>query len=103
MFKKRKVTEVNEINSYLDISAVNLSVDPILWWVSNLEQFPHLSNFAFEILSIPASSVPCEQIFSKSGDLITRKRNRLSDENIRYSICLNSWLNFFKNLKPITM
>jgi hypothetical protein len=49
---------------------------------------------AFDTLYIPATSVPSEQIFSKTGDLITKKRNRLSSKNIRVSMCLNSWLKF---------
>ncbi len=32
--------------------------------------------------------------FFQTGDLITKKRNRLSSKNIRVSMCLNSWLIF---------
>jgi hypothetical protein len=47
---------------------------------------------AFDIMCIPATSVPSEQIFSKARDLITKKRNRLSGQNIGVSMCLNCWL-----------
>jgi hypothetical protein len=41
---------------------------------------------AYDVLCIPASSVPSEQAFSKSGNLITKKRNRLGNKSIRASI-----------------
>ena len=38
-----------------------------------------------------ASSVVSEPAFSKSGDLITNKRNRLEKDSIRSLMLLNSW------------
>jgi hypothetical protein len=32
--------------------------------------------------------------FFQTGDLITKKRNRLSSKYTRVSMCLNSWLKF---------
>jgi len=37
---------------------------------------------AKDFLCIQATSVPVECIFSQAGDLISKKRNRLSQENI---------------------
>jgi hypothetical protein len=49
---------------------------------------------AFDLLAIPATSVPSEQVFSKAGDLITKRRNRLSKKNIRILMLLEAWLKF---------
>ena len=46
-----------------------------------------MSNFHVYI----ASSVVSEPAFSKSGDLLTNKRNRLED-SIKSLMLLNSWL-----------
>lgn len=42
-------------------------------------------------LAIPASSAPSERVFSAGGDIITKKRNRIGGENLRYLLCLRSW------------
>jgi hypothetical protein len=42
-------------------------------------------------LAIPVSSVPSERVFSAGGDIITKKRNRISGESVRYLLCLRSW------------
>jgi hypothetical protein len=52
---------------------------------------------AFDILNIPATSVPSEQIFSKARDVITKKRNRLSKDSIQAIMCGNSMSKFFKS------
>jgi hypothetical protein len=51
---------------------------------------------AFDILNIPATSVPIEQIFSKAGDAITKKRNRLSKDSIQAIMCSHYMSKFFK-------
>ena len=42
-------------------------------------------------------SVESERIFSKSGEMITKKRNSLSDSISEALMCLNSWLRYFKS------
>jgi len=44
-----------------------------------------------DCLAIPATSVPSEEAFSVSGDMITEKRNRLNDKTVRMAMCLRSW------------
>jgi len=38
---------------------------------------------------IPATSVPSEQVFSKAGDLVRKKRSALSHKNIDMLLFLN--------------
>jgi len=53
--------------------------------------FPTLAILARRYLAIPASSAPSESIFSIAGDIITKKRNRLSDESFRLILVLKNW------------
>jgi hypothetical protein len=46
---------------------------------------------ARDYLVVQATSVPSEQMFSRAGNTITSIRNRLSEENIRASLCLKTW------------
>ncbi len=92
--KKRKLNQEDELDLYFRTPEENADCDPIEWWQKHKTIFPSLCKISFDILCIPATSVPSEQIFSKAGDLITKKRNRLSSKNIRVSMCLNSWLKF---------
>jgi hypothetical protein len=54
-------------------------------------EYPHLARMARDYLAIPASSVPVERIFSGGTDLITPTRCRLSEDTIKYCMCLKSW------------
>jgi len=53
--------------------------------------FPTLTILARRYLAIPASSAPSKSIFSIAGDIITKKRNRLSDESFRLILVLKNW------------
>jgi hypothetical protein len=46
---------------------------------------------AMDYLAIPSTSVPSEECFSISKNLITDKRNKLAGKTIRSCMCLKSW------------
>ena len=58
----------------------------------NQNQFLRLVKMAMNFLSIPSTSVPSEECFSISKNLITDTRNRLAGKTIRSCMCLKSWL-----------
>ena len=68
----------------------DLDVDdsPLEWWRKNEHRFPGLSTLARRYLSVPATSVPSERIFSAAGRLVTKLRNGLSPAHIDASIFL---------------
>jgi hypothetical protein len=70
----------SELDYYLDpirTPIVADSVDPFEWWAVWKVQFPNVAKLARKYLSIPASSVPSERLFSDAGNQITAKRTRL--------------------------
>ncbi len=95
IYKRRKHCVNEEIERYFDLPQEDSKIDLILWRKTHKLSFPKLFRFAFNILVIPATSVPSEQIFSKAGELVNNKRNNLSKDTIRLLMCLNSMLNFF--------
>ncbi len=96
IYKKRKLSEYQEIEKYSQLPEENSDIDPIEWWKKHETIYPCLSKYAFDVLCVTATSVPSEQIFSKAGIIITKRRNRLSDNTIRSVMCLNSYYSNFK-------
>ena len=59
-------------------------------WRVNQKRFEILSKMAWNFFAIPTTSVPIEQVFSQVGELISKKRNRLSAKSIQLSMCFKS-------------
>jgi hypothetical protein len=53
---------------------------------------PDVTRMARDYMSVPASSIPSEQLFSRAGDIITKKRNRLLDSSSGSLLLVKSWL-----------
>ena len=47
---------------------------------------------AIKYLGIPATSVASERLFSKAGELICKKRNRIKSKNVGKILFLNQTL-----------
>jgi hypothetical protein len=99
----------DEVQEYFKLPRANFdSCDPLQWWAGRCSQFPNLSCFARDILSIPGefttdfflpfdhllifptfsfiyagSAVAVERIFSGSRDTISLRHARLNPETIR--------------------
>lgn len=52
--------------------------DPLAWWAKESSRFPTLSKLSAKYLCCCATSVSSERLFSKSGNIISLKRNKLS-------------------------
>lgn len=88
-----QISNDNEIDSYLNSPVIDKTCDPLLFWKTHKLQFPVLSLMVRDYFCIPATSVSCEQLFSKSGDIITKRRNNISSSIVEYCMCINSWYN----------
>jgi hypothetical protein len=91
----------DEVQEYFKLPRENFDTcDPLRWWAGHRSQFPNLSCFARDILSIPGefttdsdslflivfyvgSAIAVERIFSKSHDTISLHRARLNPKTIR--------------------
>jgi len=62
--------------------------NPLDWWKLNAGKYPILSSIARRILCVPATSAPCERLFSYAGLTISNDRNRLLPENAEEFIFL---------------
>ncbi|KAL0223617.1 hypothetical protein P9112_003007 [Eukaryota sp. TZLM1-RC] len=82
---------VTEIMAYEREELVPISTNILQWWNVTKVRFPRLARMARDYLSIQASSVASESLFSLAGNMVTDKRNLLTDEMIEAVMCLKSW------------
>ena len=56
--------------------------DPLSFWRDKKSTFPELYKLHAKYVCIPATSVPCERVFSKSGLIINDRRYGLCGKNL---------------------
>ena len=56
-----------ELNAYMRVQQVANDTDPLMWWKQHQQEFPRLSRMARQYLSVPATSVSPERLFSSVG------------------------------------
>ena len=61
-------------------------------WSSHAGAYPTIVSLARKYLTTPATTVPCEPLFSVSGNIVSKKRASLSPGNVNKLVCLNNWL-----------
>ena len=91
MAGERKGSSIDQIDRYNSLESIGIGSDPIGWWSTyapaSLEGVRWL---ALRYLSIPASSVPSESVFSSAGLTITDHRSTLSAENASILLMLRT-------------
>uniref|UniRef100_A0A3Q3AW85 Zinc finger BED domain-containing protein 1-like n=1 Tax=Kryptolebias marmoratus TaxID=37003 RepID=A0A3Q3AW85_KRYMA len=81
------------LDRYKSESKTDMDECPLQWWSKRRDSYPRLEQIARKYLSTPATTVPCERLFSLSGHIIQKKRATLSSSNVERLVCLSSWLN----------
>lgn len=80
----------DELSLYLDSPLASLKDDPLEKWESMRTLYPSLYGVACEYLSIVATSVRADGLFSEAGVATYRSRNRLTGKRLRKLLFLNS-------------
>ncbi|XP_057688365.1 zinc finger BED domain-containing protein 4-like [Corythoichthys intestinalis] len=78
-----------EVQKYLGAPNIPRVESPLQYWESQKYTLPTLYKLAVSYLCTPASSVPCERVFSKAGEILCKKRNRLSPKTLEKILFLN--------------
>jgi hypothetical protein len=77
------------MRQYLNMPYQNLNCNVAEWWFSHKSVLHPLSEIALKYTMIPATSVPSERIFSKTGQIMSARRNRLLPDNLDTLIFLH--------------
>ena len=72
-------SSASELGRYLEQPVEDEDVDPLQYWQTNRETFPHLAKMAVHHLTVVASSAPVERLFSIAGKIFKPERALLSD------------------------
>lgn len=64
----------------------------LMWWKNHEQDYPRMAKAARDFLAVPASSVPCERLFSQGRDVLSLRRQSLAPEIIREIMTLKSYL-----------
>ncbi|KAL6485768.1 hypothetical protein MHYP_G00051600 [Metynnis hypsauchen] len=67
---------------YKTESKMDMEGCPLQWWSKREGAHVRLAPIAHKYLSTPATTVPCERLFSLSGHIIQKKRAALSPDNV---------------------
>lgn len=78
-----------EVQRYLEEDLLDKNEDPLEWWRYHSYNYPYLSKVVIEKFGTVATSVPCERVFSKSGQLISERRSRISSNKVKQIMFLN--------------
>ena len=73
----------SELDSFLSEKTLGVKENPLKWWQQRKNIYPNLFELVKKYLSVPATSVPCERIFSKAGQISTERRNRLTSKKLK--------------------
>ncbi|XP_062251826.1 zinc finger BED domain-containing protein 4-like [Platichthys flesus] len=82
----------NSVCQYRAEPAISSDSCPLEWWSKHAGSHSRLAPYAQKYLATPATSVPCERLFSLAGHIVQKKRASLSSENVNNLVCLSNWL-----------
>lgn len=83
------------MRQYLEMPHLERTKNPLEFWKKYKLTILELYKISIKYLCVPATSVPSERVFSKTGQITNDRRNRLSTKKLDYIIFLNSNLNLF--------
>ena len=73
-----------ELKYYLSQPLIKLKENPMDFWSKQyVSLYPMLCTIARKYLSVVATSVPSERLFSRAGNMLTDNRSRLSPNNLK--------------------
>ena len=71
-----------ELDQYLSHPDLDVEKLPMEWWNMESTRYPHVSQLARNYLSLCASSVPSERVFSCGGNIVSDKKTCLKPDKV---------------------
>jgi len=80
----------SELSRYLQQERQPRDTNIYQYWKAKQYDYPVVAKIARDHLAIPATSAPSECVFSGSGNIVTKNRNRLTGSTLRMIVCLKA-------------
>ncbi|KAG6606814.1 Zinc finger BED domain-containing protein DAYSLEEPER, partial [Cucurbita argyrosperma subsp. sororia] len=92
----------SELDRYLEeeLFPKSQEFDVLSWWRLNRYRYPTLSKMAYDILSMPVSTVPHDSVFDTEIQRIDSYRRSLPPAILEALICTRDWLRYGSLLSP---
>ena len=71
-----------ELDQYLSHPHLDVEESPMEWWKTESTRYPHVAQLARKYLSLCATSVPSERVFSCRGNIVSDKRTCLKPDRV---------------------
>lgn len=94
---------IKEVDTYLADDVLPLKDESgkcncqLQWWIKHKHVYPNLAKIVKTKCNVIATSVPCERLFSKSGQLISDRRSALTTQKVEMLMFLNANMKNFKS------
>ena len=95
--------EFNEFDSYIKSRRIKGFNNPLQWWGTSSTFLPNMSAMAKDVYAVPATGAGVEREFSISGNIVERRRNRLSPETISNLMQYKRWVAHHGTIARITV
>jgi len=87
-----------ELDEYLAVKVRDVEhLNPLKWWKEHESAFPRVACVAKKWLACPATSTPCERLWSTAGLVVDERRTRLSANQVERMTFLAHNESFFDN------
>ena len=70
----------DELDRYSKERKLKGEGDPFDWWRNRRQEYPLMAKLARKYLSVQGTSTPAERVISRLGNVLTKRRQRLSGE-----------------------
>ena len=89
-YRRRPSTDAMvETHQYLQQKNIERKEGALLWWQQNGGHYSLLAKLAMKYLCIPSTLVLAERLFSKGGEIVSARRNRLKSKHVNMFLFLN--------------
>jgi hypothetical protein len=79
-----------ELDKYIAEPMLLRTSDPLHWWNARKALYPRLYTVVEKRLCVVATSLPCERIFSKAGQILSEMRSRIKSSKLSIILFLNT-------------